>query len=901
MLAASVVSAFTAAAKADSYIWSAGATGAFTDASDWTDTNTGLHTVPTSTDTVSMISGDVQFSGNTTSLAEVLDGSVTFDLTNGGYTAANTFLEDGGSLNVTGTGGNFNSGQMIVGLDTAADLSISNATVDSSVGTAVIGLGGGDTSSATVDAGGTWNITNNLAVGFDGMTTTLTIQNGGDVESSNNGIFNSAIGGGFDNSGGQHTGSGVVTVTGAGSTWNDSAGIDVASLGTGTLIISAGGQVSSPQGAVSNGFDPATDTYLPAGNGTVTITGATSAWTVANSFSIGVSGAANVAVENSGSLNVGGTLTLGQDGVGTLTIDTGGQVNTASTSICSSLNSGADPSGDAYFLLDGVGSQWTNTGNFTDGVDGPGIATGYVQNNALLTVDGEFEIGQQDGSAGVVVIQANGSANVTGQVELASQEGSIGLLYVDGTKSAFNSPTSNTTIGDNGTAYVTVTDGGNVYSGVSVVGNQTDGVGVVTLSDINSSGGTWTVNGTLTAGEAGSGYVIVDANGTLITQSTGNVILGDQPNSYGELDDYGSVQIGGNVIDGNQGQGSFNVQNGVICILPGDLQLGATSTGSGALDVDGLGSSISAATMEVGGTSTAAGGSGTVEVSDDGTVFVLNTLTAWSGSLIDVSEVGSVTVGFPAPAAPFGSVQVNTGGTFNAAGQINGNLINSGGAINANNLNIAGSLSITSGTVSNTGLLTTTGLSIATAGLLQINNSAVLIEYTGSSPESTIQQYIENGLIVSSFVTGNSSYGIAYADGGDPTEADPNLMSGQVVIEPALLGDTDLNGVVNIHDLQNLLSDFNAPGFWDQGNFRNHTVVDISDLQALLTNFNTNTTLNFADLTGIENLVGEFGFTAIPNSDGMGFTLVSVPEPASLGLMAIGLGLLARRRRRARC
>src|ERR1700683_3329084 len=192
------------------------------------------------------------------------------------------------------------------------------------------------------------------------------------------------------------------------------------------------------------------------------------------------------------------------------------------------------------------------------------------------------------------------------------------------------------------------------------------------------------------------------------------------------------------------------------------------------------------------------------------------------------------------------------------------------------------------------------GLSIATSGLVNIN-SALLIISDGGDPtaaETAIQDYIEGGQITSSFVNSNSGYGVAYADGSDPGLENSNLTAGQVVIEPDLDGDADLSGTVAFHDLQILLGNVGQPGFWDQGNFNGHATVDFNDLQLLLGNFNDTTTLSYSELSGIENLVGEFGYVADANSNGTDFTLVAVPEPASVGLATIGaVGLLKRRRR----
>ena len=119
-------------------------------------------------------------------------------------------------------------------------------------------------------AGSSWSNAGNLLVGGFG-TGTLTIQDGGTVNSGSSSV-------------GQSGGStGTVLVTGPGSTWinGTSGGLNIGSLGTGTLIIADGGKVI-------NFSNFATNIGNGAGSqGKVTVTGAGSTWTNSSGVNIG--------------------------------------------------------------------------------------------------------------------------------------------------------------------------------------------------------------------------------------------------------------------------------------------------------------------------------------------------------------------------------------------------------------------------------------------------------------------------------------------------------------------------------------------------------------------------------------------------------------------------------------
>jgi fibronectin-binding autotransporter adhesin len=394
---------------------------------------------------------------------------------------------------------------------------------------------------------------------------------------------------------------------------------------------------------------------------------------------------------------------------------------------------------------------------------------------------------------------------------------------------------------------------------------------------------------------AGGGTLSADVDvqaGELVTQSAtsniGVVTLGDANNHIGVVD-----------LDGND-----PVFAGLSSIGTGQSFVGNSSSTSATLVINSGNTTFGATIQNILGTNYGQ----TVGLHIKAASLTLTGVNTFSGGT-QIDAAGSLTIG-GAGALPAGSIVVNSGTLAIDANSVVGNITGSGSLVvgtNATQATLA--LSATNG-ISQQSTLT-----INNGSAFDLGNNAVLIPDGGNpaSVEAIIQQYVDNGIggsisdgggsIVSTYGSLNGML-VAYADGSDANMVGTKLANdnpGDIVIEPALAGDTDLNGVVNIHDLQNLLGNFNQPGFWDEGNFNGHAIVDISDLQALLSNFNTSTTLTYSELTGIEGLVGQFGYTAIANPSGTGFTLTAVPEPASMGLMAVAsLGLLTRRRRARR-
>jgi hypothetical protein len=120
------------------------------------------------------------------------------------------------------------------------------------------------------------------------------------------------------------------------------------------------------------------------------------------------------------------------------------------------------------------------------------------------------------------------------------------------------------------------------------------------------------------------------------------------------------------------------------------------------------------------------------------------------------------------------------------------------------------------------------------------------------------------------------------------------------MVRTTRVGDLNLDGSVTISDFIDLASNFNASGpgiTWQEGDLNGDQSVTISDFIDLAANFNSNYAgsvgvLNPSDLQTLANFASSIGVDP-------GVIGSAVPEPATIGLLAIGaLGLMGRRRRR---
>jgi hypothetical protein len=154
-------------------------------------------------------------------------------------------------------------------------------------------------------------------------------------------------------------------------------------------------------------------------------------------------------------------------------------------------------------------------------------------------------------------------------------------------------------------------------------------------------------------------------------------------------------------------------------------------------------------------------------------------------------------------------------------------------------------------------VLITNSLSISGTGKLDLVDEDLFVDYTGTSPLSTIGGYLSTGYASGAWngrginsstaaddVTDNTAVG--YAEASDVLGATGGIFSGITVDGTAVLvkytwyGDANLGGSVEVDDLGRLASNWQASRrIWAQGNFDydSNSIVDVNDLGLLATNW----------------------------------------------------------------
>lgn len=434
-------------------------------------------------------------------------------------------LADGtGTVTVTGAGSLEVPGDatLFVGYFGTGTL---NVEADGDVTAESVVVGGAPDADGTVVVSGAGSTltADNIEVGFWG-TGRMTISAGGDVLTNYLSIGGGDAGAVTDlpqavlDDFGEAVGTGTVTVTGEGSSL-EVVGDDtlvVGAGGTGTLMVEAGGDVTSAE-AFIGGYLEFTDDgeggetmEIHDGTGTAAVTGDESTWH-------------------------SDVLVVGAGGTGTLNVEADGEVS----SYLAILGFGPESTGTA--TVDAA--TWTNLADpAADGNDphyGTMIVGGWGQGDLTVQAGGRVDAVKLY-IGGFDTAELDGPSAGEGEDLGLGVPAGPGTVTVTGGDSVLDVLGGNTVyVGYSGEGTLEILDGGRVNSHAGIVGVLDSGHGLVTVDGTDSL---WQITGGATApslSAEGEGEVIIRNGGQIVVDGTNGVL-----------------DVAGNITVGSQGTGS---------------------------------------------------------------------------------------------------------------------------------------------------------------------------------------------------------------------------------------------------------------------------------------------------------------------------------------------------------
>ena len=434
-----------------------------------------------------------------------------------------------------------------------------------------------------------WTNTGTLTVGGSrGAGTLLVIEDGGTV-SNTEGIISTRF----------RSNVSEVVVSGNGSKWVNSGELTVAQVGTGKLTIEAGGVVSNTKGDVGS---------FIGGTGIVTVTGAGSEWNNSSVLGFGTV-QSNGTILGGGTVNVeaGGVVNSSYIfvGNGTLNVRSGGGAITGGGDPTSGDLYIGGSSDDVLGIVNVSGAQSVlkkaSESLFSSDVVVDGNGRLNVDAEGIVSSDRGF-IGAVAGQAAVASVSTGGQWNMSnflnvsgaGEARLEIKDGGVvsttnggivggrfgerGVVLVTGDRSQWNSSGGLTIGGDGfigdgalgGDGILDIANGGVVSNTFAEIGASTgdgaDGetfsgsIGAVTVSGLGSQ---WNNSERLTVGGGedvfgfeipigGSGTLRVEAGG--VVSSVGSTIGGDFGDFGGGIDFGGTISFGAVTVTGEESQ-----------------------------------------------------------------------------------------------------------------------------------------------------------------------------------------------------------------------------------------------------------------------------------------------------------------------------------------------------------
>jgi len=347
---------------------------------------------------------------------------------------------------------------------------------------------------------------------------------------------------------------------------------------------------------------------------------------------------------------------------------------------------------------------------------------------------------------------------------------------------------------------------------------------VVVLAARDTAGGYGVATQTINTLSAASGSVwSVNTSGDW---NNLNNWRGSVPNSPGAEADFLDAITGSHTVYTDYpvtvGKIVLNNPNTYDLTGTGTLTLQAASGGTAEIDAR-------AGTQEINLPTTLASNT-VINVSYGATLVIANPLTINAG--VNLTQTGGGTVVYQS------LVTLLSGATMSLYS-----------SATAQSLSVAPQAAVSMANPNGGAVLQLGGLSLANGGTFNLGTNTLILNYgNGTDPIATIRQEIESGynggawngagIDSTAAQTNGGSYGVGYADSADPGNP-AGLAPGTIKVMYTLLGDANLDGLVNAADFNIMAANFNqSVTGCDEGDFNYDGLVNAADFAALAANFN---------------------------------------------------------------
>jgi fibronectin-binding autotransporter adhesin len=594
--------------------------------------------------------------------------------------------------------------------------------------------------------------------------------------------------------------------------------------------------------------------------------------------------------------NIGGLI-----GTSSVTVNAGGQLQFDTGTPAAGTNN-FGPNGNTVVTLNGIG------------VTTPGAALTAFQGAIRVETNRVTSMNNKVVLASDSLINTVGPVGTTTSLTISNVVSGPGGLIHNGGNGA-----------GNGTL---ILNGVNTYSG-----GTTANAGTLTVTDasglgaatspltVNSSAGTTTVNlsttadttiGSLNGANSANAFSSINNGGRLLTinQTTAGTFPGTITGAGGLVFGASSSAVltlaGANNYTGPTTINASRLQTTKANALPGYNTPGKVTVNSGAT----LG-------VTVGGPPFTNGDPSNWTAAQIDTLHTNATFAANTGLAIDTTP-GNFTYGFsltkPTTVSKLGTntltlsaANTHTGGTSVAAGTL---VAGHPQALGTGQLSVANAATAQIQPGLSTAL-TVSSVSTTGTGKLDItNNAAVIKNSTLATVTAQIVAGYNNGDFFGSGITSSTAANdpnfltaVGYAANIDAAyvtfEGVGGLDDGDVLVKYTYYGDADLTGSVDLDDFNLFLAGYqdpaNVPQTWIYGDFDYTGSVDLDDFNLFLAAYQA----NGAPLSTLANGIEMSSLSAGDQQMMLG-AIAAVPEPGTLGVLALAAGgLLARRRRNA--